>query len=121
MRELKFRAWDKAKQRMFPVFDLIWSNGSGLLIGDEQSGRTLKYLYQNSDEVVLMQYTGLNDCQGKEIYVGDIITHPPHWRGGREITVVESIHEFCGDLGHYLEPIEIIGNLYETPQLAPKK
>jgi len=88
--------------------------------------------WRGDSTVTLMQHTGLNDKNGKEIYEGDIIrtfkfidnivgivqwcdhrlawvAHPP---GGHENTSEMLFH--CR--GH----IEVIGNIYENPELNPK-
>ena len=67
MKEIKFRAWDKEKEMMFPVRELrmfhekpmVWSTTSDVGIPLQK--------------VELMQYTGLKDKNGKEIYEGDVI------------------------------------------------
>jgi len=62
MREIKFRAWDKMNNKMIePVIPL----GAGLM-----SINKIFLVYKDLD---WMQFTGLNDKNGKEIYEGDII------------------------------------------------
>jgi len=53
-REIKFRVWSKETKEMFQPHAFIGN-------------------YQERDDIVLMQYTGLKDKSGKEIYEGDII------------------------------------------------
>jgi uncharacterized phage protein (TIGR01671 family) len=130
----KYRLWDKQDKRMIYAEEATNSKevlAIGLhglpIIVDEYSfkpDQTDQVTAWNVDDrMIPMQCMGVKDKNGKEIYVGDIITHPPHWHDQSEITVVEHIHQFCGDFGHYgsEEDIEVVGNLYETPQLAPKK
>jgi hypothetical protein len=133
-REIKFRAWDKAGQRMFDGWVLEGSmadNGSwgggyfGALAfpfpnspeGEPREG----WDYKKPDEVVLMQFTGLLDKNGVEIYEGDIL------RADYDnlITFAGAV-EFIGSGFWVLLPNgqqfmpnngEIIGNIYENPEL----
>ena len=61
MREIKFRAWDETEKYMYNWENLINQNLKNIFTITEQCG------------YVLMQYTGLLDKNGKEIYEGDIV------------------------------------------------
>jgi len=82
------------------------------------------------DPAAIMQYTGLKDKNGKEIYEGDIVKGNLIYKGGKLMTMgcVEynnSFGAFClrNDGGqtffdkHYLGDFEIIGNIHENPDL----
>jgi uncharacterized phage protein (TIGR01671 family) len=77
--------------------------------------------YNANDGVEVVQYTGLKDYNGKEIYEGDIVRcQYTEDRGPRFVDVVEwSNCEF--KIGTYglgeIEAEEIIGNIYENPEL----
>lgn len=112
MREIKFRAWDKKKKEMITKMYIKRIN-----IYEE----TLNNLFEDKD-VVFMQYTGLKDINGKEIYEGDIIKNP-HGK-----SVIEYIYSSFHPLdesdgynsGYKSEEVEVIGNIYENPELLTK-
>ena len=75
MREIKFRAWSTADNEMFydVYFDnlevWIWNDTETEIIGDILPNTMLKQAH-------LMQFTGLLDKHGKEIYEGDVLRNP---------------------------------------------
>jgi hypothetical protein len=72
------------------------------------------------DDMTLMQYTGLKDKNGKEIFEGDVTTSEI---GDEPMAVVFwegcFCHKWPDGNGHIFNPknIEIIGNIYENPEL----
>lgn len=116
MREIKFRAWDKDLNKMDYKIEICIA------------GKAYLNSYLNSIDN-LMQYTGLKDKNGKEIYEGDIVEgKPPEFvnyvKG--EVKYGGLAFSFVGENLFYtvtnqsvkqLNEIEIIGNIYQNPEL----
>ena len=66
MREIKFRAWDKVSKQMIGCY--MWGLNMDFTNGQIYSGNM-----NVTDKLELMQYTGLHDKDGKEIWEGDIV------------------------------------------------
>lgn len=70
-REIKFRAWHKNLKKMFKIGQITFEKGTWNFEPNDRDFIGMSIPYQPS--FVLMQYTGLHDKNGKEIYEGDII------------------------------------------------
>jgi uncharacterized phage protein (TIGR01671 family) len=126
MREIKFRAWDKQKESMHPVTAVHFD---GHVVVPELT--TVSCIFQ--PHYILMQYTGLKDKNGKEIYEGDIIRFPDvsvfqcgyvEFDAGEYHLYVDkkTKFEFGENADHsigYTSKVEreVIGNIYENPEL----
>lgn len=120
MRELKFRAWDKKFKKMY--FKGLMLCVDGDLGFDPRVFKKGKYAPL---EMELMQFTGLHDRKGKEIYEGDILKKhtPSNWIPEGNVVVKYSGNGFwCesksgGNFFPDVDYVEIIGNIYENPEL----
>jgi uncharacterized phage protein (TIGR01671 family) len=130
MRALNFRAWNKVVKQMGTPFTLKEAIDEFARIS----------MPDENNEVIYMQYTGLKDKKGKEIYEGDIV-HAIGDVDCREYEMVTPI--ICNVSGewqvktpdehgvHYVhglpviwggwESIEVIGNIYENPELIKEQ
>ena len=114
MREFKYRAWDKENKVMCDV---------------EMLGEVILKIkgseWENREDFVLMQSTGLRDSNGVEIYERDVVrikgVRQPGvvTYNGKEFGLLDSKNKFYA--GYKWEDweryFEVIGNIYENPEL----
>lgn len=128
-REIKFRAWDKENKKMAQVSRIDFGPGG------------IRYLV---DDSVLLEYTGLHDKNGREIYEGDIVSFGSVWNNGDNEDIDEEFHigvvEYdphyavynvnCDESGEHrfmftevvnYDGFGVIGNIFENPELLEGK
>jgi uncharacterized phage protein (TIGR01671 family) len=135
MREIKFRAWDKRQfedGRMFEVKGMEWPKDCDPIVWG--SGK-------KTPNVVLLQYTELKDKNDREIYEGDIVHITPtpgartkdweQWSTNEHKAITfdgcafrfdgMNLAEIFGWGGYpsHINP-EVVGNIYENPELLSK-
>lgn len=76
MREIKFKVYDNTTKQMSPEFVLF---GEFLLLGaihawQHDSGNQAESSLEALNDLTVIQYTGLKDCEGKDIFESDILT-----------------------------------------------
>lgn len=116
MREIKFRAWDTEREIMAQVDHLGLDDYEVNMKDSECKRWRASYPYVCR----LMQYTGLKDMNGREIYEGDIVKY---FIGELAVIkymngsfVIESENDLDCMISMYGK-IEVVGNIFENPEL----
>lgn len=136
MRTLKFRAWDEGSKIMHYDFQFFTSgeeDNDWICFSSDKEKRItnnpIGIVFNNPyfrQQLNIMQFTGLLDKNGKEIYEGDI-----YHQGDRNITYTVVWHDTgligkqngsssYADIEYWLSNTEVIGNIYENPELVKK-
>lgn len=115
-REIKFRVWDKVDCVMDDVTAINWK---------QKHANIAPVGLLGMNRVDIMQYTGLKDKNGKEIYEGDIL-HTDEVKNG-DHTIFKRTVEVKWESGKAMngwsfsvrdaEVMEVIGNIYQNPEL----
>ena len=126
MREIKFRAWEPLSKKYHYMDFCLYEGDEKKLFALPMGRQSLRdsYTAMNLDNLVIEQFTGVYDKNGKEIYEGDVLKNPDY----EEAFVVEYHEGMAGYIGWgddkiagcYLitgDEIEIIGNIHENPEL----
>jgi uncharacterized phage protein (TIGR01671 family) len=145
-REIKFRAWDNHNKKWllgyeYPNLGGFSLFGGCVLMGEWENVATSFLFGKNGlapEDLKIMQYTGLKDKNGKEIYEGDIYRYnssatnyqvmfvggafcggisedscaPIGWRGSDDREDGDLYEDY-----YYKKHLEVIGNIYENPEL----
>lgn len=122
MREIKFRAWHPDTKEVMPVDCIDWDETGYLTEVNAGYCWAEKFDPVKFQKLVLMQYTGLKDKNGKEIYEGDIIKFLLAGIGERNLVVsyniLQGFYPMQGTNGWATDGKgEVIGNIYENPDL----
>ena len=116
-REIRFRAWNEVSEKMLNWNEFLNTNMKNTFIAPESTG------------LILMQYTGLHDKNGKEIYEGDVVKikyrdedigKVIYEHNGFSIDVT-NMNKNYGRVSFVNNFMEVIGNIYDNPELLGVK
>ena len=104
MREIKFRAWDKVNKEMTLSMPLVMV--AGFLAAQKEKGADMS-------RFEWIEYTGLKDKNGKEIYGNDLVI----WYGQENPVEIKWSETQQGWVPFINSSTEVIGNIYENSEL----
>jgi len=122
-REIKFRAWDATHQVMLEVYNIRFGN---ILQGRHEGPKSLHDCGCGIDAYILMQFTGLHDRHGKEIYEGDVVRESDNdlvfaieWDAECAMYKMPKAYdeEYTYSIGAIPTELKVVGNIYESPEL----
>ena len=132
-REIKFRGWNKDKMIYYPSWFTLDKNRV-LCFGEQPHNYVDDSDVDYPERIILMQYIGIKDGEGKEIYEGDIVKFQANytsaerlgWKNGvieyegdgyvLRVDGEEESYSIYGETDEFYYKSEVIGNIYEKKE-----
>jgi uncharacterized phage protein (TIGR01671 family) len=126
MKDLHFRAWVKEKQKMRVVSAILGMETNKIVIAFLDENEQFGCGSYHQEDIILMQSTGIKDVNGREIFEGDIFNTPS------QIKFFVVFDKGCffyqnvfdehpnGLVYEIVRDWEVIGNIYENPELMKR-
>ena len=127
-REIKFRAYSSHNHKMYPVINIEWDIDDRIWVTADDGKNGIELI---DEEAHLMQYTGLHDKNGREIYEGDVLDIGLRNQDGKPVIAPVGYETYAA--GYVLDnggngiwqrltkDCEVIGNIFEDKQLLEGK
>ena len=121
MTELKFKAFFKVDGQIYEVLSIDFLNKE-VTLWDKEAAVNFEASF---DEIELIQYTGVNDKNGKEIYTGFLVkwglrTYKICFNCGfymHDLSRINPEYPITKEFKKASDEFEVIGNIYENPEL----
>lgn len=129
-REIKFRAYSSHNHKMYPVSNIEWDIDGRIWVTADDGKNGIELI---DEEAHLMQYAGLHDKNGREIYEGDIVCTGTDNIGDPDPMIGQVVmlegswliendkKQEAIDLFSEITSREVIGNIFEDKQLLEGK
>lgn len=127
MREIKFRIWDEEEHKMERALAVDWFFKTAITSANPVTNSHPRGVSFRDKDEILMQYTGMKDQTGREIYEGDIVKFISRLDDSKRMGTVRY---WAGDAAFLIEcereifflfhdalNREVIGNIYENPEI----
>lgn len=127
-REIKFRAYSSHNHKMYPVSNIEWDIDGRIWVTADDGKNGIELI---DDEAHLMQYAHLHDKNGQKIYEGDVLDIGLRNQDGKPVIAPVSYETYAagyvldnggnGIWQRLTEDCEVIGNIFENPELLEGK
>ncbi len=126
MKPIKYKAWHKEEKKMYEVM-MIDFLGKRLMLGGTEKRQITKQA--KLEDVVMLEFTGLKDKNGVDIFEGDLVKSESHEPSVYDIKFIEggfcathpNLEGYPTDINHFYPStgceIQIVGDIFNNQEL----